>query len=278
LADFLFLSRFRVVISEKTNKRLIGKGVEKVVAETCFPIKVAHGHLLDLIDKGVDTIFLPSVVSMPLSHPSLDRSFVCPYVQSFPYAVRSALDFKSYGVTVLTPVIKFADDPKVVEKELVKMGRKLGKSADEVREAIRKAQNRPGQFRSLPDTAGAKKRSKTSNPGTSHGCHQSPLQRLRPGVNLGLPQKLRDLGVTAIPMDMLPLDEVDLVDQWQDMYWKYGQKIYSAAQLVRNDPRLHAIYITNFACGPIPSFSTSSRKSFATSRTWSSRWMNTAPT
>ena len=51
-------------------------------------------------------------------------------------------------------------------------------------------------------------------------------------------------------MDCLPLDEVDLVDDWQDMYWKYGQKIYSAAHIVRDDPRLHAIYITNFACGP----------------------------
>ena len=43
---------FRIVFSERTNKRLIHKGVERIVAETCFPIKVAHGHLLDLIDKG----------------------------------------------------------------------------------------------------------------------------------------------------------------------------------------------------------------------------------
>ena len=34
------------------------------------------------------------------------------------------------------------------------------------------------------------------------------------------------------------------------MYWRYGQKIFSAAHIVREDPRLHAIYITNFACGP----------------------------
>ena len=77
-----------------------------------------------------------------------------------------------------------------------------------------------------------------------------PYNGCDPGVNLGLPQKLRDLGVIAIPMDCLPLDEVDLLDDWQDMYWKYGQKIYSAAHIVRDDPRLHAIYITNFACGP----------------------------
>jgi predicted nucleotide-binding protein (sugar kinase/HSP70/actin superfamily) len=77
-----------------------------------------------------------------------------------------------------------------------------------------------------------------------------PYTGCDPGVNLGLPQKLRDLGVIAIPMDFLPLDEVKLLDDWQDMYWKYGQKIFSAAHIVRSDPRLYAIYITNFSCGP----------------------------
>ena len=94
---------FRIVFSERTNKRLIHKGIEKIVAETCFPIKVAHGHLLDLIDKGVDTIFLPSVINMPLSHPSLDRSFACPYVQSFPDAVKSAIDYPEL-IRKLVPV------------------------------------------------------------------------------------------------------------------------------------------------------------------------------
>jgi predicted CoA-substrate-specific enzyme activase len=241
---------FRVVFSERTNKRLIHKGVEKIVAETCFPIKVAHGHLLDLIDKGVDTIFLPSVINMPLSHPSLDRSFACPYVQAFPYAIQSAIDFKSQGVKVLTPIVHFGWESKNLERALVKMCRELGKDADEVREAIEKARAAQDSF-----YASLKRRGKEVQQNLKKGDRamviiSRPYNGCDPGVNLGLPQKLRDLGVTAIPMDCLALDEVDLVDDWQDMYWKYGQKIYSAAHIVRDDPRLHAIYITNFACGP----------------------------
>jgi predicted CoA-substrate-specific enzyme activase len=241
---------FRLVISERTNKRLINKGVEKIVSETCFPIKVAHGHLLDLIDKGVNTIFLPSVINMPLSHPSLDRSFTCPYVQAFPYAVKSAIDFKSHEVKLLTPVIHFGWERKNLEQALVKMCRELGKNADEVREAIEKAQIAQNSF-----YASLKRRGKEVLQNLKEGDRamviiSRPYNGCDPGVNLGLPQKLRDLGVIAIPMDCLPLDEVNLVDDWEDMYWKYGQKIYSAAHIVRNDPRLHAIYITNFACGP----------------------------
>ncbi len=240
----------RLVISDRTHKRLIHKGVEKIVAETCFPIKVAHGHLLDLIDKGVDTIFLPSIINMPLSHPSLDRSFTCPYVQAFPYAVKSAIDFKSHGVKVLTPVIHFGWEPKNLEHALIKMCRELGKDADEVREAIEKAKTAQNRFYAFLKRRGKEVLQNLKEGDRAMVIISRPYNGCDPGVNLGLPQKLRDLGVIAIPMDCLPLDEVDLVDDWQDMYWKYGQKIYSAAHIVHNDSRLHAIYITNFACGP----------------------------
>jgi predicted CoA-substrate-specific enzyme activase len=240
---------FRVVLSDRTNKRLIHKGVEKVVAETCFPIKVAHGHLLDLIDKGVDTIFLPSLISMPLSHPSLDRSFACPYVQSFPYAVRSAIDFKSYGVKVLTPIIHF-DEPKNLEKVLARMGRELGKGPEEIREAMGKASKAQDLFYARMKRRGKEVLQNLKPGDRAMVLISRPYNGCDSGMNLSLPQKMRDLGVIAIPMDFLPLDEVDLVDQWQDMYWKYGQKIYAAAEIVRNDPRLSAVYMTNFACGP----------------------------
>jgi predicted CoA-substrate-specific enzyme activase len=241
---------FRVVFSERTNKRLIHKGLEKIVAETCFPIKVAHGHLLDLIDKGVDTIFLPSVINMPRSHPSIENSFCCPYAQAFPYAIQSAIDFKSQGVKVLSPVIHFGWERKNLEQALVKMCRQLGKKAHQVQEAIEKASTALDSFYATLKRRG-KEVLQNLKPGERAMVIISrPYNGCDPGMNLGLPQKLRDLGVVAVPMDCLPLEEVELVDEWQDMYWKYGQKIYSAAQIVCNDPRLHAIYITNFACGP----------------------------
>jgi predicted nucleotide-binding protein (sugar kinase/HSP70/actin superfamily) len=34
------------------------------------------------------------------------------------------------------------------------------------------------------------------------------------------------------------------------MYWGYGQRILLAAGKIAEDPRLHALYLTNFSCGP----------------------------
>ena len=64
-------------------------GVESVTAQTCFPVKVAYGHVAELIDDKVDYIFLPSVVSMPDKFGNKYNQ-LCPYVQSLPYQIEAA--------------------------------------------------------------------------------------------------------------------------------------------------------------------------------------------
>jgi predicted nucleotide-binding protein (sugar kinase/HSP70/actin superfamily) len=56
--------------------------------------------------------------------------------------------------------------------------------------------------------------------------------------------------VQAIPMDFLPLESVDFSGRYDNMFWRSGQDILAAAVLIARDPRLQAIYLTNFNCGP----------------------------
>jgi predicted nucleotide-binding protein (sugar kinase/HSP70/actin superfamily) len=77
-----------------------------------------------------------------------------------------------------------------------------------------------------------------------------PYNSCDSGVNLEIPRKLRELGVLSIPMDFLPLDSVKPSEEIQEMYWRYGQKILAAGKILNEDPRLYAVYISNFGCGP----------------------------
>ena len=54
---------FEVVVSDKTTSGLINKGSACVVSDTCLPIKVYVGHVINLLEKGCDTIFVPSLQS-----------------------------------------------------------------------------------------------------------------------------------------------------------------------------------------------------------------------
>jgi predicted CoA-substrate-specific enzyme activase len=240
---------YRVILSEPTNKELIRRGVESVVAETCFPIKVAHGHVLDLLEKGVKRIFLPSIINMEKFRDDFEHSQTCPYVQSFPYVVHSSIDFKRYGAHVLQPVITFGRGDQELERALVQLGRKLKRRAGAVRRACAKAREHQGRF--YQALAG---RGKEIVDGLKEGDKLMvivgrPYNSCDPGVNLDIPKKLRDLGILPIPMDFLPLQSMAGREGLKDMYWRYGQKILAAAHLIKDDPRLFGVYISNFGCG-----------------------------
>lgn len=52
-----------VVLSDKTTTKIINEGCKYVVSDTCLPVKVFAGHVINLLDKGCDKIFVPSIQS-----------------------------------------------------------------------------------------------------------------------------------------------------------------------------------------------------------------------
>ena len=241
---------YRVVLSDATNKELIRKGVENVVAETCFPIKVSYGHVLNLIEKGVKRIFLPSLVNIKTSHPEIPNSSACPYAQSLPYAVHSSIDFKKIHAEVLQPILHFGDERDHLEKELVDFGRSLRRGPKRVRKALEKADRSQALFYQSLLNRGKEVLDQVEPNEKVMVIVGRPYNSCDSGVNLEIPKKLRDLGVLPIPMDYLPLDSISPSEEIREMYWRYGQKILAAGKIIKEDPRLYAVYITNFGCGP----------------------------
>jgi predicted CoA-substrate-specific enzyme activase len=241
---------YRVILSDATNKELIRRGVENVVAETCFPIKVSYGHVLNLLEKGMKRIFLPSLVNIKPSHPEIPNSSACPYAQSFPYAVPSSVDFKKAGVEVLQPILHFGFGRDHLEKELIDFGRSLRRGSKRVKRAFERAERFQALFYQSLLNRGKEVLDQVGSDDKIMVIVGRPYNSCDSGVNLEIPKKLRDLGVLPIPMDFLPLDSVKPSEEIQEMYWRYGQKILAAGKIVKEDPRLYAVYITNFGCGP----------------------------
>ncbi len=77
-----------VVLSDKTTKQTMSQGSALVVTETCLPIKVYVGHVLNLLDKGIDTIFIPSIQS--IAH----KIYNCSKIRALPDLVRNVVKQK----------------------------------------------------------------------------------------------------------------------------------------------------------------------------------------
>jgi len=241
---------YRIVISDFTNKELIREGVETIVAETCFPIKVAHGHVLNLLKKGIKDIFIPSVINIKSPDPEIELTQTCPYVQSFPYAGKSSIDFDQYGARILQPIIHFGWERVHVEKELVQFGKELKRGASKVRKAFTKAEANQKKFYDTLIKRGGEALERLKPGERAMVIVGRPYNSCDSGINLEVPKKLRELGVLALPMDYLSLDSASHKEGIKEMYWRYGQKILSAAHLIRENPNLHAVFISNFGCGP----------------------------
>jgi predicted CoA-substrate-specific enzyme activase len=241
-----------VAISGPTSKQVAQAGIDAAVAEPCFPIKVAHGHTTELITKGVDYLFQPNIIDGE-THFTEVGSYLCPWGQTLPFVLGSAGAFSDEREKLLVPTLHFRDGREKIARELSKFfGYKLGVPRRQVERATEIAYDAQREFWKKLREAGREALVTLDEAGglgiVLVGRSYNINDR---GVNLNIPGKLRDsYGVNVIPMDFLPIDEVDVQDVNANMFWNYGRKILQAAKIVGRYPNLHIIYITNFKCGP----------------------------
>ncbi|HUV39595.1 MAG TPA: acyl-CoA dehydratase activase-related protein, partial [Planctomycetota bacterium] len=238
---------------------IIQEGVEAVATETCFPAKVAHGHVLKLLEQGVDAVLLPSVINSETEYAGQENSCYCPYVQTIPYVVRAAIDFPS-GVELITFPVQFQEGRSSAMKDLVSAARRYGWSRAALRRGLKAATRAQDAFRTACREEGRRVLRTLTPEDRPVVVIARPYNGCDRGVNLDLPRKLADADMLAIPLDFLPLENVELSHEWDNMFWRYGQKIMAAAKYTCRHPLLTAVYLTNFSCGPDSFLTTFFRK------------------
>ncbi len=86
----------KVILSDKTTTKLINDGSKFVVSDTCLPIKVFMGHVNNLIEKGVENIFVPSIQSIGYKINN------CSKIRALPDIVRNTVKKK---IRIIEPVL-----------------------------------------------------------------------------------------------------------------------------------------------------------------------------
>jgi predicted CoA-substrate-specific enzyme activase len=242
---------YEVAISAATDRKISARGEESAVAQPCFPVQVAHGHVLDLLDKGVDYLLLPNIVNAEAPLNGVD-SHLCPWNQTLPFVVRAAPQVERHRTKLLIPTVHFRFGRKHVEKELAEFARTLGFSAKQSDRAVTAAYAAQGAFTEAVLEAGTEALAQLQASGEPALLLVGrPYNLYDRSVNCDILRKLRALyGVNVLPMDFLPLDSEDIRDVNPNMYWNSGRRILAAARLARRHPNLHLVYISNFKCGP----------------------------
>ena len=243
----------RVLLSEPTNNQIAKRGLEATVAEPCFPVQVAHGHIRSLLEKGVDFVLVPNNIAAP-GDPNEKPSFFCPWNQTLPFVARAAPFIFEHRHKVVAPTLWFNGGVDVLAASIREAFGKAGLRwpTRRIRRAVRLGFEELARFQSSIDEAGRRaiaSLDQTGEPGVVLlGRSYNIYDR---GVSLDVATKLRKYyGANVVGFDFLAA-ELD-GQRWTDgtMYWQSGARILAAASFTRDRPHLHLIYVTNFKCGP----------------------------
>ena len=238
------------VLSGVTDARISANGIEMAVAQPCYPVQVAHGHVKALLDAGVDYVLVPNMADAEAPSQSL-ASHYCPWNQTLPWVLRSAPALEPHQQQFLIPTLHFQLGPAQVKKGLAEAMERIGISRRASDRACEAAYNAQREFQENLLAAGKRALEtleRTGEPGlVLAGRGYNIYDR---GINCDIPRKLRQrYGANVIPLDFLATGR-ELLDPASNMYWASGRKILEAAHVAASHPNLHLVYITNFKCGP----------------------------
>lgn len=248
---------FNVELSRRSTMKMYERGLATVMSDNiCFPAKLAHGHIFDLIDKKVDRIFLPFVVHERKEDKNTSNSFNCPVVSGYSEVIRSSIDPEGkYGIPFDAPTCTFKDE-KLLKKacweyfQSIKKIKKVDKKTFEA--AFQKALDKQNQYydeliaENQRILAHAKQNNRMVILLAGRPYHADPL------IQHKISDMVADFDVDIITEDLLRYDETDdFKDVQSVLQWAYPTRIMKAARWVANsNDNIHFVQMTSFGCGP----------------------------
>lgn len=256
---------FSVVLSDNSNKATYESGIESMPSESvCYPAKLSHGHVMNLIAKDPDFIWMPCVRWERKEDPTAGNCYNCPIVMSYPTALGLNVDaITENHVEFMHPFVPYHDKVELKRRlyELLAVERVADAEAGrgrvrgpkltrtEIDDAVNAAYEADARFHQDIQTMGEEAMRWIEDNG-GHGIVLAgrPYHN-DPEINHALPELIASFGFAVLTEDSVahlvkPERPIRVVDQWM-----FHSRLYAAARFVtmRND--LDLIQLNSFGCG-----------------------------
>ena len=241
---------FRVVLSARSSKKIYEKGIESIPSENaCYPAKISHGHIENLIERGVPFIFYPSVAYERKEYEDAGNNYNCPVVASYPEVIRNNVDsLEEHNVKYKNPFLSL-NNPKTLFKVMKESLAEYDISDKEMHNAIDKAYKELARARKDIEVKGQEALEWMHKNNKKGIVLAGRPYHVDPEINHGIASLITSEGFCVLTEDSvcnLNKENLDLrvVDQWT-----YHSRLYRAAEFVTTQPDLELIQLTSFGCG-----------------------------
>ena len=251
---------FRVVLSDPSTKKTYEAGIESMPSESvCYPAKLSHGHIMNLLEKNPDFIWFPCSKWERQEDESAGNHFNCPIVASYAEALRLNIDeLRTSGIPFLNPWLPYDKKEHLKKRlyiELVQahpelMGEGVAAPTQaEVDAAVDAAWAEDEAFKRDMRTKGTETLAWMEKTGTHGIVLAGRPYHNDPEINHAIPELLTSFGLAVLTEDSIAhlatLERpIRLVDQWM-----YHTRLYAAAKVATERRDLDLIQLNSFGCG-----------------------------
>jgi predicted CoA-substrate-specific enzyme activase len=239
---------YRVKLSPASSRQVYEKGIESIPSESaCYPAKLAHGHIMELINAGVDFIFYPSAAYERKEISGADNYYNCPIVTSYPENIKNNVeDLRERGVVFRNPFVNL-NDKKALAKALIHEFADI--PAADIKAALDAAWLEQERFRADMRRMGEETVEYLRQNNMSGVVLAGRPYHSDPEINHGIPEMITGYGTAVLTEDSVAhLGNVERPLIVRDQ-WAYHSRLYAAASFVAGQDNLELVQLNSFGCG-----------------------------
>lgn len=240
---------FKVILSDASSFNAYEQGVHSIMSDNiCFPAKLAHSHIYNLIAKNVPRIFMPYVVYEKQDDIRQTNSFNCPIITGYADVLKSVIKTE---IPLDAPVITFKDE-KLLAKQCKKYLEYMGIDLLTIKGAVKAALKAQQDYEEAIEAKAqellddSKNQKKITIVLAGRPYHTDPL------VQHKLSNMISAMGINVISEDLVRHNNsIDISQSYLTQQWAYINRILKAAEWTANQGSdVHFMQMTSFGCGP----------------------------
>ncbi|MDO4961735.1 MAG: acyl-CoA dehydratase activase [Eubacteriales bacterium] len=245
---------FGVCVSGFSDRKLYLKGQHSIPSDTvCFPAKMVHGHVAELIDKltalhgNGNAIFYPCM-SFNFDDKLGDNNYNCPVVAYYPEVIAANMEMP-HGIRLITDY-SGPHKSKHFHKKMTELLSKYfdGISLPEVKRAARAAFAEREKYLAAVRAYADEIIKNARSEGRKIIVLAGRPYHVDPEINHGIDTLITSFGVSVISEDsvshLVKRFPVKVLNQWM-----YHSRLYAAAKYIGNVPNMELVQLVSFGCG-----------------------------
>ncbi len=239
---------YKVLMSGFSNREIYLKGQDTIPSDTvCFPAKMVHGHIKQLIEMGVDIIFYPCM-TYNFDEQKGANHYNCAVISGYPEVIEA--NILHFGKTRFVNEYVGPHERKEFPKRFAAILEKhFGHfTRQEIKYACNKAYEEYDYYMGINRGEGVCLLDKARRLGKKIILLAGRPYHIDPEINHGIHELITGLGFAVLSEDVVasqvPKFKTNLLNQWT-----YHARLFAAAEYAAQQPDVYLVHLVSFGCG-----------------------------